>query len=178
MANYTTPDTAVLDKETLKAFYAMTSSPNDPNNFTYTPGHERFLENWYRPSVGGEYTLLGYVADLVSVASTYPQVLAIGGNVNGVNTYAPLNISDLTYGVYNTATLLEGDNLACFVFQTAQLLQLDALSNIEGAVAGLLGELNSAIGGLLNKLTCPQLQGINSVLFTRYPGYVRSQNGQ
>ncbi len=43
-----------------------------------------------------------------------PRTLNIGGNTAGVNTFAGLDIGDLTGGVYNSMNLLNGDNFICF----------------------------------------------------------------
>ena len=43
-----------LDKETLKSFFAVSG---DSGNFTYSPGHERIPDNWYKTAVGAEYTI-------------------------------------------------------------------------------------------------------------------------
>jgi hypothetical protein len=41
-------------------------------------------------------------------------ISAVGGNTNGVNTFAGLDIGDISGGVYNFSNLLKGDNFACF----------------------------------------------------------------
>jgi hypothetical protein len=41
----------------------------------------------------------------------------IGGNTGKPNTFTGVNIADLTGGVFNAETLLEGNNLMCFAFQ-------------------------------------------------------------
>ena len=37
----------ILDKETLKSFFAITEAAD--GTLTYTPGHERIPDNWYYP---------------------------------------------------------------------------------------------------------------------------------
>ncbi|KAJ7758834.1 hypothetical protein DFH07DRAFT_772411 [Mycena maculata] len=88
-------------------------------------------------SIGGETSadLLGDILGalgLVALAMwlAYPELVLIGGNVNGVNTYAPININNLTRGVYNEESLLEGSSAACFVLQATQILVPDALSDL------------------------------------------------
>ena len=43
-----------------------------------------------------------------------PRLLDVGGNTNGVNTFAGLDLGNLTGGVINGQNLLQGDNFACF----------------------------------------------------------------
>ena len=43
----------------------------------------------------------------------------IGGNTGKPNTFTGVNIADLTGGVFNAETLLEGNNLMCYGLQLA-----------------------------------------------------------
>ncbi|KAJ6484823.1 hypothetical protein C8R45DRAFT_1098968 [Mycena sanguinolenta] len=142
-----------LNGEILKSIYAITTAPD--GTLQYTPGHEQIPVNWYPPLP----------------SRPYPDTLAIGGNVNGVNSFAPIDIGNLTEGVYNAETLLEGDNAACFVYQVLQILVPDALNGLASFVDVIVTDILSVTGPLLAQLTCPQLNTLDTSLFEQYPGY-------
>jgi hypothetical protein len=64
---------------------------------------------------------------------------------------------NLTGGVFNAATLTEGNNAACFGMQVL----------LAGAPSALKGILKPAI----SLLGCPQLSGYNTATFEQFPGY-------
>jgi len=57
-------------KEILKSFFGVTG-PEE--NMTYSPGHERIPDNWYRRS--DDYDVPGVGLDLVNMATKNPRVL-------------------------------------------------------------------------------------------------------
>jgi hypothetical protein len=97
--------------------------------------------------------------------------LTVGGNTGTVNSFTPLNFDDLTGGVFNTSTLLEGNNLACFVYQAATLAAPDILKGLYADITGPLNMLNNATNNALSGLSCPQLESIDESQFSKYPGY-------
>ncbi|KAJ7615795.1 Chloroperoxidase, partial [Mycena rosella] len=163
------PD-GILSNEVLASIYGISSDPST-GALSYTRGYERIPDNWYRRPIGGGYSAVNLAADLARMAVYNPQLVVVGGNINGVNTFAPLDITAFTGGVYNSAMLLEGNNTACFVLQTAQQLLPAALQEVEGLVAGLLQQLDEALGGMLSELTCPQMLGVDASMLEQYPGY-------
>ncbi|KAJ7713274.1 hypothetical protein B0H16DRAFT_1743423 [Mycena metata] len=102
-----------------------------------------------------------------------PELLPIGGNIHGKNTYAPIDIGNLTGGVFNAASLLEGNNAACLVLQAVQILVPDALSDLVGLVGVIVSKLVDGIGPLLNGLTCPQLTKMDRSILKQKRGYKR-----
>jgi hypothetical protein len=160
----------VLNQDVLKSFFAITG---ESGNFTYNPGQERIPENWYKRAIGDEYTILFLETDTLYFASQYPNVLTIGGNTGTVNTFTPLNFEDLTGGVFNATTLLEGNNLACFVYQAASLAAPDILKGLYADITKPLAMLNNATNNALAGLSCPQLASIDANQFGSYPGYAK-----
>jgi hypothetical protein len=73
----------------------------------------------------------------------------------------------LSGGVFNGASLLEGNNLGCFVYQAAAQAKPDIL-------LGPLNALTSAIGGVVGALGCPQLASMDANLLKQFPGYTKS----
>ncbi|KAJ6476002.1 putative oxidase [Mycena vitilis] len=163
-----------LDGEVLKSIFSITTSAN--GTLSYTPGHERLPNNWYRRPFLDEYTAVHVIPDFLAMWTRFPETLLIGGNINGVNTYAPMDIYNLTGGVYNAAMLLEGDNAACFLYQTLQILVPDALTGLAGIVETIVTPLFNVVRPILAGLTCPELKSIDRSVMERYPGYRRTSH--
>lgn len=100
----------------------------------------------------------------------YPGILEFGGNTGKVNTFTGVDLSDLTGGVYNAKTLLQGNNLACFFLQAALAGMPDASDPLLGAAGSVLGWATGKIAPLEKKLACPQLNSFNSSVFNQFPG--------
>lgn len=123
-----------LDGEVLKQFFSITG--ND-GNFKYTPGWERIPDNWYKRNLVDEYTIPYFQVDLTNMALQHPEFLSVGGNTGKVDTFAGIEPTDLTGGVFNSATLLEGNNFMCYAMQLVVQQLPDVLS-------GLLTDKNAA----------------------------------
>ncbi|KAL8649729.1 MAG: hypothetical protein Q9210_004227 [Variospora velana] len=189
-----------LDKETFKSFFAVTGQPG---SFKYQPGHERIPDNFYKRAPGTEYGIPKYVAsihpsflpitpiryhvidltkscssfvlDVLQFARQDPRLLSVGGNTGTPNSFTGLDVSALTKGVFNGATLAEGNNLQCFIFQLIQ-------SEAPGLLTGVYEDLTQALRGLtenlegnLQGLGCPRLVGVDRGLYERFPGYERAR---
>ncbi|CAH0385205.1 unnamed protein product [Bemisia tabaci] len=158
-----------LDRETLKSFYAVSG---DDDNLIYTPGHERIPFNWYKRAVGDEYSVVSFVQGLIDFLPRYPQVLQIGGNTGTVDSFVGIDIANLTGNAYSFPTLLQGNNMACFLYQVTRAVYVDMLND---AVEFLSSVVFTVFGTVLNAqslLECPQLTGINTNLYSMYPGYM------
>jgi hypothetical protein len=59
---------------------------------------------------------------------------------------------------------LQGNNLACFVYQLSAQAKPDA-------VLGVLDRLTNAVGSVIGALGCPQLQAIDQRQLQQFPGY-------
>jgi hypothetical protein len=77
-----------------------------------------------------------------------------------------VDIGDLTGGVFNAATLTQGNNFACYVYQLAAQAKPDIL-------LGALDALTDAIGKAVSGLGCPQLQAIDTKQLEALPGYTK-----
>ncbi|CAE6534056.1 unnamed protein product [Rhizoctonia solani] len=166
MSNHSTEaPNGVLVHEVLKSFFAVTGSSA---NLTYQRGYERIPDNWYRRPV--DYSLPLFDVDLVDAILKYPELLSIGGNTGKVNSFAGVDIGNITGGVYNLGNLLEGNNLVCFGFQAAQQAIPDVLKGILGDITSVLLSLVSKIGPILSGLGCPELTKYDASVFEAYPG--------
>ncbi|QRV90095.1 aromatic peroxygenase [Ceratobasidium sp. AG-Ba] len=155
----------VLDHEVLKSFYGV---GGNSDSLTYQKGYERIPDNWYKRNI--DYSIPLYTLDLLYAGLKHPEFLSIGGNTGKVNSFAGVNVGDITGGVYNSANLLEGNNLVCFAFQAAQQAMPDVLKRILGDLTAALGLWTAKITPILSGLGCPQLTKYDPTIFGTYPG--------
>lgn len=125
--------------------------------------------NWYRRAQEYPYEITYFLADLLNAALLHPKFLSIGGNTGTVNSFTGVDVANLTGGIFNSASLLEGNNLACFVFQAATTANNDLVTGLLGPLTDLTNALGEALGGL----DCPQLQSIDSAELEQFPGYTK-----
>lgn len=125
----------------------------DDGKLEYKRGWERIPENWYKIPI--DYGLVQLNLDLVDWFHKYPQLASIGGNTGTVNSFTPLDLSDLSGGLLNVQTLLEGNNLICFALQVVKTVSPNSLSNLFKTLAVPLGLLTEALGAAVTDLTCP-----------------------
>lgn len=80
---------------------------------------------------------------------------SIGGNLGAVNSFAGVDLSNLTGGVLNAANLLEGNNLLCFVFEVLKTVSPNALTNLYSTIAAPLELATNLVTTTLLNLSCP-----------------------
>lgn len=97
--------------------------------------------------------------------------MEIGGNTGQINSFTGVDPGDLSGGVYNGATLLEGNNLGCFAFQAAQQVIPSFLQGVLGNLAPIISLVNEYINPVLSELNCPALLTFNQSAFNQFPGY-------
>lgn len=180
----------ILNQDVLKSFFSITGSPGSfvvgfpyfsskkqilIYNSQWTEGHEKIPDNWYKRAIGDEYTIPFFNIDLQLMALKYPEFLSVGGNTGKTNSFTGVNIQDLTGGVFNAATLAQGNNAICFAFQFAQQAAPDLL---KGVLSNLLGDLTAALSTLTKGFSaaesvlggCPALTSVDDSQFAAYPG--------
>ncbi|CAK1362436.1 unnamed protein product [Cercospora beticola] len=178
MSNHTAENPGgYLDEAMLKDFFAVSgtgegASGNNPGTYIHNRGQERIPLNWYRRNTADAYSLADVFIDLLAGAQTNPNTLRIGGNTGTTNSFTGLDVSDLTGGAFNGATLFQGNNLACFAFGAAMAGGIDQLDGVLSIVQNALGPITGAITNAVAGLSCPQLEAanFNSQLFKAYPG--------
>lgn len=156
-----------LNGDVLKSLYGITG---DPGSFVWTEGHEKIPDNWYKRAIGDENGLVPYALDLNTAALEYPEFLSIGGNTGTTNSFAGVDLKNLTGDVYETTTLAEGNNAICFAFQFAQQAAPDILKGLLSNTASALSQLNSAVVSALSGLSSPQLESVDTAQLSQYPG--------
>ena len=166
-----------LNQDVLKTFFAVSGTQG---NLQYQRGHERIpcvllvtalgrprtdsphpvtmsSENWYRRPIGAEYTIPAFTVEAVELQLAVPERVAVGGNTGTTNSFTPVNLGDLTGGVYNSQNLLQGNNLVCFGYQVLLTAVPDILKGLVGDVTSALNVLTSRVAPSFAQLNCPQL---------------------
>ncbi|KEF52896.1 uncharacterized protein A1O9_10801 [Exophiala aquamarina CBS 119918] len=152
LSNHSTENPrGILTKDVFKSFWGVVE--NNDGELEYKRGWERIPENWYKTPV--DYGLIQLNLDFIDWFLKYPQLASIGGNTGTVNSFTPLDISDLSGGLLNVETLLEGNNLICFALQVVKTVSPNSLSNLFQTLAVPLGLLTDALGDAITGLTCP-----------------------
>ncbi|KAN0120082.1 Cloroperoxidase [Hyaloscypha variabilis] len=176
-ANYSeaNPD-GILTKEIIKSFFAIFG---DEGDFTYNRGWESIPQNWYRRPV--DYGLVDLNLDIVSWVLKYPELGSIGGNTGTVNSFTGVDLGNVTGGVFNAESLLEGNNLMCFVFEAVKTLAPNSLSTLFSVLEIPLELITDTLGSALTGLSCPALtdltiggQGFEDAITTMFPGARKS----
>ncbi|PQE20324.1 oxidase protein [Rutstroemia sp. NJR-2017a BBW] len=115
---------------------------------------EQIPSNWYRTPV--DYGLVSLNVDLLAWMAEYPTLASIGGNTGTVNSFAGLDISDITGGVLNAESLLEGNNLMCFGLEVVKTFAPNSLSPLFAAIAVPLKLLLDVVNtSILDIAGCP-----------------------
>jgi hypothetical protein len=138
---------------------------DDNGEVAYRSGHEQIPANWYRRST--DYTHLDAAPCLQAMGQADPSIMIPGGNIGETNTFTPMDISNLTYGVYTEEMLSEWKNLRCFLYQ---VLVLATPAQGMSMVMFLPG---GSIATTLEEWMCPKLEKLNKAMYDRYPGYKR-----
>lgn len=162
MANHSAEYPAgYLSHEVLQSWFGVTGQDG---SYTANQGTEQIPENWYRRALEYPYDTDYFLADVINAAALHPKFLDIGGNLGKTNSFAGVDVADLTGGLYNSADLLKGNNLGCFVYQLSAQAKPDI-------VLGALTKLTNAIGSIVGPLNCPKLQAIDEAQLEQFPGY-------
>lgn len=152
----------VLDRNVLKSFFSV---EGEPGSFVHTPGHERIPDNWYKRPAGNAYSITLVNADTVVNNAMYPGIVRFGGNTGTTNSFVGVDVTDATGGVFNGASLLEGDNLSCFMLQASQAVILDQFSPV---VSGIAGFLTENLEPLQSALSCPALADFDTDFWNQF----------
>lgn len=107
---------------------------------------------------------------MIILAKKYPDIIRIGGNTGKVKTFTGINLGDLTGGVFNSATLLQENNLGCFLFQAGQKIVPDFLSGVVNNLSPVFRLLNKYISPVTKALDCPALLKLDQSQFNQFPG--------
>jgi len=88
-------------------------------SLVHNPSMERIPDNFYKRTVGDEYTTPFFMANLLAATSINPQFLSIGRNTGTPNSFTGVDPRNIATGIHKSKLLTEGDNLACFAMKFA-----------------------------------------------------------
>ena len=107
----------------------------------------------------------------------HPEFTSVGGNTGTTNSFTGLDPGDLTGGVYNAQTLLQGHNAYCYAFEVLTQESPDLLEGLFTNVTPARNQLAAAIATMTGGLGCPQLTTLQYSQFGQFPGYTQSYDG-
>lgn len=83
----------------------------------------------------------------MQIAAVVPEAASVGGNTGSVNSFAGVDLGDVTGGAYHTADLLNPTKFVCFFYQLTLAVIPDFLRSeaLGGLLAGVLGLLHNKI---------------------------------
>jgi hypothetical protein len=157
-----------LNREVLKSFFAVTGDA--PGQFVHNPGQERIPDNWYKRPFSNAYKIPDVALDVLTNNAMYPGIVRIGGNTGTTNSFAGVDLNDLTGGVFNAGDLTDGNKATCFLLQASMAGLPDISNPLLGAVGSVLGWVTQQLGPLSSKFGCTQLATFDNQLFNRFPG--------
>ncbi|KAK6216308.1 hypothetical protein LQW54_003699 [Pestalotiopsis sp. IQ-011] len=176
MSNYSEGSLqGVITKDMFKSFFAVVDDATAASGMVYQRGHERMPDNWFRRPI--PWGLVDLNLDVLKWSERHPFLLDVGGNTGEINTFTGLDLSNITGGLLNTASLLEGNNLICFSLEIAKTFGPNSLSTLYKLLSVPAGILTDALSTPLLDLSCPvyadlsdQGDGIAASLLATYPG--------
>ncbi|KAG8796480.1 hypothetical protein FRC12_021113 [Ceratobasidium sp. 428] len=161
------PD-GILSRDVLKSFFGVQGTTG--KNLTYRLGYERIPNNWYRRPTDNDYESVNLNSDIAQMLAVVPNAISVGGNTGKVNTFTVVNISDLTGGLYEYETLLQGNNLGCFGFHALQEGLPDVLKTLFSNVTYAETLVAKKYGSVLSSMGCPGPVSYNKTSFKAFPG--------
>jgi hypothetical protein len=128
--------------------------------------------------LGDEYTIPFFALDNNQESTVYSKFASVGGNTGTVNSFAGVDLANLTGGVYSSENFLQGNNAVCFAFQSAYLAAPGLLRGLFADITTPLNMIASAVATATSGLNCPVLNSIDTSQFAgHYPGYSQSYYG-
>lgn len=98
-----------------------------------------------------------------------------------MNSFAGVDLGNLTGGVFNLGNLLEGNNLLCFAFEVLKFAGPNALSGLFKSLAEPLEFITNALSVPLLNVTCPAFKDLQmggkpfwEVMQNDFPGAMKS----
>ncbi|KAL5376344.1 hypothetical protein DPSP01_010570 [Paraphaeosphaeria sporulosa] len=121
-----------LDIDSLMAFEDVTRNAN--GEFEWKTGREHIPNDWYRRAIGDDFGIAASALGTVDALQHLPYMAVLGGNTGEPNTFTGVNVADLTGGVLNPETLLQGNNTMFLAFQAVSAVAPDILRGLVGNV--------------------------------------------
>lgn len=162
----------------MKSFWAVYDDDSQPSGLVYKKGQEQIPSHWYRIPV--DYSLVQLNVDLLEWYLKYPAVLSIGGNMGKVNSFVGLDFTDITGGILNGTSILEGNGLLCFVLELVKTFAPNSLSTLFKVLATPLELITDTISAPILSLACPEFEDLQEggtdlwTKFMSFPGAAKA----
>ena len=118
------------------------------------------MNSRYRRPLGAVngYTAASFAQDIVQIAAVVPEAVSVGGNTGQVNSFAGVDLGNITGGVYQTSDLTNPTRFVCFFYQLTLAIVPDFLRSeaLGTALAGALNLLQTQISPLVDP-SCPEI---------------------
>lgn len=111
------------------------------------------------------------------MAKEHPEFASIGGNTGKTNSFAGVDPKDLTGGVYDLASLFEGNGLLCFALELTIQETPDLVSNLFMDIEGAVEKITSTFGNASDSLGCPKVSSGSKKQYEKFPGYTKKYKG-
>ena len=144
----------------MKSFWAVYDDDSQPSGLVYKRGHEQIPSNWYRIPV--DYSLVQLNVDLLEWYATHPSTLSIGGNMGKVNSFVGLDFNNITGGILNAGSTLEGNGLMCFVLEVVKTFAPNSLGTLFKVLATPLELVTNTIAAPILSLACPEFEDLQT----------------
>lgn len=144
----------------MKSFWAVYDDDRQPSGLVYKKGHEQIPSNWYRIPV--DYSLVQLNVDLLEWYVTHPATLSIGGNMGKVDSFVGLDLTNITGGILNSGSILEGNGLMCFVLEVVKTFAPNSLGTLFTVLAKPLELVTDTIAAPILSLACPEFEDLQT----------------
>jgi hypothetical protein len=106
-----------MSPEDLMSWFSYTGDPN--GDLTYKYGYERIPgASFYKRHPLQQWTLEDIVAAVAQQVAAYPKTSGVGGNTGKVNSFAGIDVGDLSGGAFTSfSQLSDPEKLGCFIQQ-------------------------------------------------------------
>ncbi|KDE06593.1 hypothetical protein MVLG_03089 [Microbotryum lychnidis-dioicae p1A1 Lamole] len=139
----------LLTPEALMQWFSY--SRDGSGKLVYKYGNERIPDNFYKRGLQDPWTLPDILTGVVQQCLAYPTTCAIGGNTGKVNSFAGVEVGDLSHGLYDSSAFTDPAKLGCFLSMNIQAEAPSFLSNV------LQGPVVQTVLSLLTSTLIPTL---------------------
>lgn len=131
------------------SFYGVVE---ENGKMVYKEGHEQIPANFYRRPL--DYSLVEFNLDVVALILKYPELASIGGNLGDVDSFAGVDVGNITGGVLNALSLQDGNNVICLVLEIVRAFVPKTLSKLFSIIEVPLKLVDDLVAPIVS-LSCP-----------------------
>ncbi|EHK98203.1 putative Aromatic peroxygenase [Glarea lozoyensis 74030] len=115
-----------------ESFMSLWSYSRDADgNLTYTYGHERIPDIYYKAAADDQWTVQDFLVSSAQRCLAWPESCQVGGNTGTVNSFAGVTLGDISGGLVNAVEDFQDPvKLGCFLAQAVKAETPGFLSNV------------------------------------------------